>query len=354
MTQGRFQDGYLDLVQGRRQGVLATLARAGLACLVVPYRVGMGVRSALYRIGLLRRHRLSVPVISVGNLSSGGTGKTPMVALLAERLLARGHRVAVLSRGYGRTQDGDDEGILPEAPADRLARFTGASRIVTGRRATAEFGATCVLLDDGFQHLALARDLDVVLIDATQSPGEGHLLPRGLLREPPSALARAGFVVLTRTDQASAAQLEAARAEAERRTGRAPAEAVHAPAGIRNWPEPGREAVERIAGTRVFGFCGIGNPDAFRRTLAECGAIVTGFRAFPDHHAFSAEDREEVSGAAETAGADWLVTTAKDAFRLTPEWRNAARPIRILEVKMALVRHADALWKAVDALGAGA
>ena len=351
MTQESFSAGYLDLVQGRRRGMLATLARAGLACLAVPYRLGMGVRAGLYGVGLLRRHRLPVPVISVGNLSLGGTGKTPMVALLAERLLARGHRVAVLSRGYGRTGDGDDEAILPEAPADRFARFTGASRAVTGRRATTEFGATRVLLDDGFQHWALVRDLDVVLVDATQPPGEGRLFPRGLLREPPSALARAGFVVLTRTDQASAAQLDAARAEAERRTGRAPAEAVHAPAGICNWPDGVREPIERISGTRVFGFCGIGNPEAFRRTLTACGAVVTGFRAFPDHHGFSATDREEVSRAAEAAGADWLITTAKDALRLTNEWQHAARPIRIVEVKMTLVRHAEPLWGAVDALG---
>ncbi len=359
MSSDRLQSWYLDHVRGRRTGLSSALVRAGLWAVSLPYDLGIRMRRTCYRIGLLRTHRLPVPVISVGNLSLGGTGKTPMVALLAQHLLARGHRVAVLSRGYGRTgirtpadassPSGDDEGLLPEAPADRLVRLVGAARARTGRRAVEEHRATVILLDDGFQHLALARDLDLVLVDATQPlRGEG-LFPSGLLRERPSALRRASEVVLTRTDQASPERAAAARAEIERITGRPPIEAVHAPAAVRNWPEPGCEGLEHVRDTRAFGFCGVGNPEAFRRTLVDCGVKLTGFRAFPDHHRFDDADRDLVSREAESSGADWLLTTAKDALRLTPDWKLASRPVRILEVRIALVRDAERLWQRVDA-----
>ncbi len=335
---------WLDLVEGRRCGPLAALARAGLATLSLPYAMAVHLRAFAYRTGLFPVHRLPVPVVSVGNLSLGGTGKTPLVALLVRRLLERGRRPAVLTRGYGRTERGDDEALLPEG----ALRVVDPARARGGRRAIERHGADVLVLDDGFQHRALARDLDLVLVDATRPLDGARLFPRGELREPRSALARADFVILTRVDQASAAQLEAARAAVTRIAGKPPAEAVHEPAGLRLWPAGESEPAKRLASASVFGFCGIGNPEAFRRTLQSLGANVAGFRAFPDHHAFTEADRDRVCREAAAAGAEALVTTAKDALRLSDSWRGASRPIRVLDVRLGMVRGADDLWGALE------
>lgn len=350
MTQGGSGGWWLDLVSGRTRGPGAAVARVALALLSGPYRLGIGVRSGLYRLGLLRSTRLSVPVVCVGNLSLGGTGKTPMVARVAEHLLSRGHRVAVLSRGYGRTAaGGDDEGLLPAAPTDRLRRYVGASRVASGRRALAEFGATCLLLDDGFQHFALARDLDIVLLDATAAPRHDRLFPAGTLREPPTALARAGVVVLTRSDQVAPEDLARLRAEVAADTGRAPAEAVHVPAAVRAWSGGEVRGLDAVRGRRGFAFCGIGNPEAFRRTLASIGATPVGFRGFPDHHPYTAADRAAIVAAARAVGAELLITTAKDALRLDAAWRGETLPIEVLEIRLDVVRNGESLWAAVDA-----
>ncbi len=189
------------LVSGSRRGPLASLARAGLRILEVPYSLAVRWRNHRYDSGRAPIERVEVPVISVGNLTLGGTGKTPTVEWLAQWFAARGIRPALVSRGYGaRPGHSNDEALelarkLPDVP-----HVQDADRVRGARRAIAEFGAELILLDDAFQHRRLARDLDIVLVDALAPDGFGHVFPRGMLREPLSGWARADVIILTRSE----------------------------------------------------------------------------------------------------------------------------------------------------------
>ncbi len=256
----------------------------------------------------------------MGNLAAGGTGKTPAVAWVVEVLKRAGRKPAILSRGYG----GDETRLLRQsAPV-----IEEPDRVKGAQTAVAE-GANVLVMDDGFQHPRLARDLDLVLIDATDPWGGGHLLPWGLLREPKEALGRAGAVLLTRSDHASPETLEGLRGEVSRLAPKALlAEAMHAPQGGAGW-----------SGKRVLGVCGIGNPSAFRKTLEGLGARVEAFHAFRDHHAYQAFEVEALNVAAR--GLDDVVTTEKDWVKLEafPE----AAAWKVLKVRMALLKGGEAL-----------
>ena len=186
-----------DLITGRRRGPVAVVARAGLWAASLPYGVGVRVRNRLFDAGLRKVIKLPVPVVCVGNLSLGGTGKTPMVEWVARQLVDLGMRPAIVSRGYGA---GDEARVLEDNLPD-VPHLCGADRAAVAMTAVEELGSDCIVLDDGFQHRRLHRDLDIVLIDATRRPYDDHLFPRGTLREPVCGLKRAGMVVVTRFDQ---------------------------------------------------------------------------------------------------------------------------------------------------------
>ncbi len=328
------------LVDGSTRGPAATAARACLAALAAPYGAAVRARNAAYDAALLPIHRGPVPVVSVGNLTLGGTGKTPLVAWVARILAAAGGRPAIVSRGYG-AADGatSDEAaelalLLPGVPhvadRDRLAAVRSAA-------ATAD----CVVLDDGFQHRRLARDLDIVAVDATDPFGCDRLFPRGLLREPIAGVARADAVVLTRADRVDAAR----RRDIHERLAalcraRAPlvwAEAEHRPVALRRW-SAAPWSLEDIRGRRVAAFAAIGNPDAFRATLAALGAEVVTFRAFADHHAYAADDVARLGTAA--ARAEIVITTLKDLVKVQ---RDDIGGVPLAAVEIALhVRAGDA------------
>ncbi|HOD29700.1 MAG TPA: tetraacyldisaccharide 4'-kinase [Syntrophales bacterium] len=299
-----------------------------LYALSLPYGAAIGLRNRLYNGGGLPRTKLPCPVISVGNLTVGGTGKTPLVMLLAELMQEAGRRPAILSRGFGgRSSRGvqvvsDGRRLLaaPETAGDEpvlMARtlpsvpvLAGPDRVRTGRAALDRFGATLLILDDAFQHRRLVRDLDIVLADLALPFGNGCLLPAGPLREPVQALRRARIVIRTGS-------------EAEARTTPASADA----GGLRGFHRP-RELVrgdgaERhppamLAGKRLLAFAGLGRPDAFRKTLAALGAEVAVFLPFPDHHDYRRTDIEDIRRRAAAAKAELIVTTEKDAVRLAP------------------------------------
>lgn len=312
---------YLDIVSGARRGPLAAMARAFLSVLALFYRLAVALRNAAFDLGLRRASRVACPVFSVGNLTAGGTGKTPLVEYLGRALLARGKKVAILSRGYrgrGAPLGRNDEALLLAENLPEAAQIQDPDR-VRGARAALASGADCILLDDGFQHRRIARDLDVVLVDATNPWGYGRLLPRGLLREPRAALARARIVAITRADLVSGERLAALRAEIEARAPRATiAEVVEEPlalARIGPTSEPPLEPAW-LAGRTVFAFSGIGNPAAFHARLERLGARVCGRRSFPDHHAYAEEDLLRVVEAARGAGAEAIVCTQKDAVKI--------------------------------------
>jgi tetraacyldisaccharide 4'-kinase len=299
-----------------------------LYALSLPYGAAIGLRNRLYDGGGLPRTKLPCPVISVGNLTVGGTGKTPLVMLLAELMQEAGWRPAILSRGFGgRSSRGvhvvsDGRRLLatPETAGDEpvlMARtlpsvpvLTGPDRVRTGKAALDRFGAKLLILDDAFQHRRLARDLDIVLTDLTLPFGNGCLLPAGPLREPVQALKRARIVIRTGS-------------EAEVRTSPASADAgglrgFHRPCELVRGDGAERHLPAMLAGKRLLAFAGLGRPDAFRKTLAALGAEVADFLPYPDHHAYRRSDIEGIRQRAVAASAEFIVTTEKDAVRLAP------------------------------------
>lgn len=318
------------------------------------YGAYVRLRAFAYQKGILRQKRLDGRVISVGNLTTGGTGKTPMVLWIAERLLAEGATAGILTRGYGGGllpggSTSDEVQLLSKRLGDRVLLGVGADRFARGRE-LARRGVEWFILDDGFQHLQLARDVDIVLIDAIHPFGGGHLLPSGRLREPRSALKRADVIVITRSDHAPA--LEAAL----RRYTDAPI--FYA----RNWLDSIRllrsgdsaEEDPRSRFRRFFAFCGIGNPDSFLADLHDWGLRVVGHQFFPDHHRYIQHDLESVGAAAHAAGADGLICTEKDIFNLAGvKWR--AVDIWYCRIGLRIGRE-DEFWaviRAAIASGAG-
>jgi tetraacyldisaccharide 4'-kinase len=287
------------------------------------YGAVAAARRSLYARGVLKSEFAPVPVVSVGNLTWGGTGKTPFVAALVSYWQSVGRRVGVASRGYGRRSRGtvlvsDGNRLLAgvaeagDEPYLLARRFPGAivavaERRVDAAREAARLGAEIVILDDAFQHLAIRRDLDVVLVDAGDPFGGGPP-PRGRGREDAPAIARADLVVVTRArrGEESAADREVPRFTA--------APIYHCAFRFAGWFRGGEPSASPAA--PGWAVCAVGNPESFRATLAESGAAAAGFAAFRDHHAYSAADVRRIEESARRAGATALLTTEKDEVKL--------------------------------------
>jgi tetraacyldisaccharide 4'-kinase len=299
------------------------------------FRAGVAARGAAYALGVARAYRAAAPVVSIGNLAVGGAGKTPAALAVAERLVARGRRVALLSRGYGAARndarvvsDGarvvlgpSEAGDEPALLARRLpgaAVLCGPRRAELARRAVEELSADVLLLDDGFQHRALHRDLDVVVLDAANPSGNGRLLPRGPNREAPAALGRAQLAWLSRVDQAAPERVGELRRRVAAATGRPPVESRHAVTDVLDGALASSLGADALRGRRALLLCALARPDGFRRTLAALGVEVRAERVFRDHHPFTAGELEEALAAADRAGCEVVATTEKDAVRLPP------------------------------------
>ena len=291
-------------------------------------------RLALYRRGTFRTTKLDRPVISVGNITAGGTGKTPLVEWVARSLAGRGLKVCILTRGYGREnpeqqvvvsdgskilatpgQAGDEPYLLATKLLNAnlpgsVAVISNADRISAGRYAIETFATDCFVLDDGFQHLRLARDLDIVVIDATNPFGTGQLL-----REPVSSLVRADCVVLTRCDQASSVDLSFIRG---RPVFKSSMKAVNAP---------------RVTGP-VAAFCAVGNPQSFFEQLRKHGYELVHEKAFTDHHSYTQKDVDDLIERAKRSGPTSLLTTAKDAVKL--QSLSFSMPWNVFEIEIQI------------------
>lgn len=271
------------------------------------------------RMGSRRSVRLERPVLSVGNITCGGTGKTPTVEMLVRDLLRLGRKPAILSRGYGPAFGGErltDEYLVLAANVPGVPHYVGKDRVASGRRAI-EAGADVLVLDDGFHHRKLSRDLDIVLIDAILPFGHGRVLPSGLLREPLVALADADLFGITRSNLVAPSELVSVEAFLEARFPRTPrvlleTEAVECRA-LGGTPLP----LETLRGRRVFAFSGVGNPESFSRLLLGLGAEVARLAPFRDHHRYSASDLREIASQAREAGVEAVVCTQKDAVKLS-------------------------------------
>ncbi|MFO0878621.1 MAG: tetraacyldisaccharide 4'-kinase [Gemmataceae bacterium] len=345
-----WHDRYLALVRGRSVGWMPWLLRGMLWVASWGYGLAVRFRNQAFDRGWKKVHRASVPVVSVGNLTTGGTGKTPMVEFISRLLRQRDSQVALLSRGYGSEAGRNDEALVLEENLPDVPHLQGVDRVALAQTAVEELESEILVLDDGFQHRRLGRDLDVVLLDATDPWGGGYLLPRGLLREPRSSLRRADAIVLTRCDQVEAATLTQLRAEIARVAPAVPqAEATHSPRDLVN-SSGTQKPVELIRERPVAGFCGIGNPEAFRRTLQDLGGRVIEFRAYPDHHAYSREDVETLCERARHLPEDALVvTTQKDLVKIRLD-HLAGRPLWAVRIGMEFRSGQDVLERLVESV----
>jgi len=301
--------------------------------LAAVYGAGVAARSVLYDRGWFRSRCVPVPVISVGNLTAGGSGKSPMTGWIATRLRAEGLTTAVVSRGYGGTHTGAatvvssgdgpivGAGVGGDEPVMLAHRTRGVPIVVARRRiegallAMKRFGARCIVLDDGFQHRSLRRDIDLLLFDGVDPVGNGRLLPDGPLREPLAAAGRAHAAVMTRADRATPDQrrrLESLLAP------HAPDIPLFISRGVPGGlvaPDGATAPAVSLAGRPVICTAGIARPDVFFDDVAALGARVVRRFPFPDHHRFSRSDLETLAAAATDCGAEWIVTTEKDLAR---------------------------------------
>ena len=305
-----------------------------LRALSIPYGWATHCRNTLYDRGWFSQRRLPCRVVSIGNLTVGGTGKTPVTIAVTEALLAAGHRVAVLSRGYRRrsqairvlVSDGRRILVRPDEAGDEpylIARrcpgavvAVGSDRYELGRWVFTQCPVDCVVLDDGFQHRALYRDVDLLLVDATDEHGLGALVPAGRLREPVSGAARATALLITRVEARADAQPVVSLLQ--RAMGRQvmPILIRFTPQEFVDMHNGTAVPVEALTGQRVVIFSGIGNAGAFRTSVLRQGLIVVDELVFPDHHAYTTSDVDRIGARAERVGAPMLVTTEKDAVKL--------------------------------------
>ncbi len=353
---------------GGRRG----LGPAVLTLLSRVYGGAMALRADCYaRRLLVRPRRLPATVICVGNLAAGGTGKTPMAVWLARRLQRRGLRVAVVSRGYGGRAEkrggvvsdgrclrmdaaaGGDEPVLMARSLPGVPVVVGADRYRAGMLAIRRLDAAVLVLDDAFQHLALERDFNLVLMDAARPFGNGRILPRGTLREPLSALGRAHAVVLTRADGLNEALVSRRVAAVAKRAAPAPVfTAAHdsrpcglVPVGRREITPGGRTADAK--GLRALAFSGIARNDCFFQGLVGAGYRLSGRLAFADHHRYADQDRTMISETARRLGAELLVTTEKDYVRFAGRFAWPL-PLLVMGVEMRLLAGEDRLLRLLD------
>jgi tetraacyldisaccharide 4'-kinase len=316
------------------------------------FRFGVALRHAGYKGGWFKTRHLSRPVVSVGNLTVGGTGKTPLVVCVTNILLRRGWKPSILTRGYGRSSKeemivvapgvgrranaqevGDEPALLaralPEVPLIMCAdRFRG------GQAAEERFQVDAHILDDGFQHLALARDVDLLALDATQSISDWRVLPAGRQREPLSALRRAQIVVLTRTDSADPKSLQELVLKVH-----PAAKVFRSRTNLLGWRDALSDAsisTEGIRAQKVAAFCGIGNPRAFFADLRRWGFSLIAEDAFPDHHVYTGEEIQQLVENARKNGAAALLTTQKDAVKFSRDW-TPQLPILACEIEAQIL-----------------
>jgi tetraacyldisaccharide 4'-kinase len=341
---------FRNLVSGRRRGLGAALLRGGLHLAEVPYAIAMSWRNRRYDQGRAAIHRVGVPVISVGNITLGGTGKTPLVEWIARWFRAHGVRVSIVSRGYRAEEGGrNDEARELEQKLPDVPHVQNPDRVAGARMAIEELETQLIVLDDAFQHRRLARDVDIVLIDALEPFGFEHVFPRGTLREPLIGLRRADVIILSRADVLDPPQREAIQRRVQ---GLAPqsawAEVRHA--AIELISAGGRRAtLDSLKGVPVAAFCGLGNPAGFRHTIQSCGYSLLDFREFSDHYCYSRADIEALAAWAGSLGAAAVLCTHKDLVKIGLD-QLGGLPLWAIRVGMDFIAGQEALESCLLAL----
>ncbi len=319
MMSDKIREYIYSLMSGKRQGFLAAAVKLFFSLASFCYYSGAESIKFLYRLRILRSYRFPRKVISVGNITLGGTGKTPLVALIAGRLNDHGKKAVILSRGYGGDRATSDEVELLRKRLPAVPVLVGRDRIKTAGEAVGSLKADVILLDDGFQHWRLKRDLDIVTLDVNDPFGNGRLIPRGILREPVSSLKRADVFILTKVspDGDSIAKARGLKT----RLG-----AINANAAVftssyipsRLFDIAGGEALglSELENKKIALVCAIGAPGSFEGTVRALGADIALKSFFMDHHKYTGGDIKRVIDECEGRGVDIIVTTEKDVPRL--------------------------------------
>jgi len=298
------------LASGKTSTFIGYLILSILILLSFIYYLLLILRKSFYGLGFIKKKKLSCPVISVGNITVGGTGKTPMVEYLARSLLDKGKKVVVLSRGYGKIDDQKDDEALTDTS---IIRLTGSDRAKLGEVACEKHSPDVIILDDGFQHWRLQRDIDIVMIDCLNPFGNKRILPAGILRERLSSLERATAFILTHVDLVSDSQLSEITSYLAK-FNKHIIKSKHEPVGFYSNEES--LDVQSLKGKRVWGFCGIGNPVSFKLMLKKLGMELAGFSSFPDHYKYREKDINILKKEAVRAGVKYLITTMKDKVKI--------------------------------------
>jgi len=344
----RFSASIEKIINTGKPGILLSLALLPLTAASFIYALIITIRSSLYKLGILKSYHADCKVITVGNLTVGGTGKTPTVCMIAEYLKKEGIKTAVVCRGYrGKETDtpqivSDGKKILSDSEsagdeAYMLAKklsgipvIAGKDRVAASKLACKHFNTEIIILDDGFQHLRLKRDIDVVLINSSNPFGNGFLLPRGILREPLKALKRAGIVLLTKTDP-----IKGDRSSLENRirvhNRKAPIfNSFYKPANIVNFLNGKSIPVDFMKDKKIACFCSIGDPESFIFILEKMGLTLSEKIIFPDHHQYSSYDYNRIKKLSEKF--DYLITTEKDIAKITPDMIKISN-LSVLEIE---------------------
>jgi len=324
------QDDFRKLISGQKAGLGAGLLRLLLWVAAGGYSITVWLRNFLYSAGWLKIHCADAVVISIGNITTGGTGKTPLVIWLCKQIISDSKfqisncQCAILTRGYKatknsklKTQNYSDEPAILAESCPEVKVFVNPNRVGSADEAVNKFNAKVLIMDDGFQHRRLARDLDIVAIDAMQPFGYGKMLPAGLLREPITSLKRADAVVITRCDQITESELSRIEKKLESiNPGMIIARSIHAPAYVRSTDNK-EISFEHIKNKKIFAFCGIGNPDAFFNTIKQLGVDLLGSKVYNDHHHYTDSCLAGIYEQATYLKADLILTTQKDCTKIT-------------------------------------
>ncbi len=352
----------LDVVEGRKKTRFAAVVRGVLMALSQLYLLGVQARLFLFEHGLFKRHSLGVTVISVGNITLGGTGKTPVVEKLARELRDGGRKVAILTRGYKRktpflkwlfhstlvdepkvVSDGSrllvssleagDEPYMLAKNLDGVFVVVGKNRVKSGNYAIRKLGADILILDDGFQYMTLRRKHDIVLIDATNPFGNNFVIPRGTLREPLKNLSRAQYILLTKSRGTMNGLRETIR---DYNTDADIIGTTHCPQYFEELYTTFRKDLDFIKKKKIFVISAIARPESFENTLEELGANILKRFRFLDHHRYTYEEIEEIFNQARAEGAEAVITTEKDAVRM-PAMDKCRIPTYFLRVTIEIL-----------------
>lgn len=345
-----------NLVSGRKGGLMAAFLRLLLRIVACAYSIIIRLRNLLYSNGCLKTHRANATVLSLGNITTGGTGKTPLVVWLCKLLQQKQSQCAILTRGY-KTHTAaqpiiDEPAILAEScPQSKV--IINPNRIEAADQSVNNFGVKALIMDDGFQHRRLSRNLDIVTIDSTCPFGYEKLLPAGLLREPVTSLKRADAAVLTRCDQISESELNQIEKKLQLiNPDMIIAKSIHNPICAKSAIAE-EISIEQLSNRKIFAFCGIGNPDAFLNTIKSTGANLLGSMIYNDHYHYADNDIDGIYAQAKRLGADLILSTQKDSSHYKIRNKRYEIPFAYLAIEIKFIAGEDKLKKLIEDALAG-